>query len=84
MRVAGYRASGVAIPLGNYHNQSISDNGTAGVGAEHVCIRDFVDEVRLLTEFVRHAEKYLKPNAALAVWLRKFTRTARKVLASKP
>ena len=82
--VAGYRASGVAIPLGNYHNQSISDNGTAGVGAEHVCIRDFVDEVRLLTEFVRHAEKYLKPNAALAVWLRKFTRTARKVLASKP
>ena len=43
----GYRASGVALPLGNYHNAL--DAGT-GTGPEHVAVADYLAGVRLLVE----------------------------------
>ena len=42
---AGYRASGLAIALGNYHNAA--DEG-AGVAPEHVVVDDYLAVVDLL------------------------------------
>lgn len=42
----GYQASGLALPLGNYHNAN--DDGP-GLAAEHVMISDYLAEVALLT-----------------------------------
>ena len=47
---AGYRASGLALPLGNYHNAA--DDGL-GVAPENVAESDFAAEVALLTALAR-------------------------------
>ena len=47
---AGYRSSGLALALGNYHNAA--DEGL-GMAAEHVAIADFDAEVELLTALAR-------------------------------
>ncbi len=49
--VFGYRATGLAFPLGNYHNAttSIPDEG-GGVDAEYIRLSDFLGGVELLTE----------------------------------
>lgn len=47
-RAAGYSAAGLAIPLGNYHNQACDRRGRPGIGAEEVRVADFLSEVRLL------------------------------------
>ncbi|MBI4177830.1 hypothetical protein HY522_00205 [bacterium] len=44
--VLGYRASGVALPLGNYHNRTPS----GGVGAEYIDLRDLAGLTNFLTE----------------------------------
>ena len=46
----GYRASGLAVPLGNYHNQGVDTNFKATIGPESVRQSDFNCEVRLLIE----------------------------------
>ncbi len=48
-RYYGYRATGVAFPLGNYHNATPD----GGVGAEYIHIDDFVGGVELLVQAVR-------------------------------
>ena len=58
----GYRASGVALPLGNYHNQALRADGSKTIGPEHVVVDDFLGEVRLLTELAQHPE-WLEPGA---------------------
>lgn len=50
---AGLRASGLAVPLGNYHNQAGLDGGRKGIGPEHVAVGDFLAEVRLLLELAK-------------------------------
>jgi putative aminopeptidase FrvX len=52
----GYIASGVAVPLGNYHNQAILPDGKKTIGPESVAVSDFLGEVRLLTELAQHPE----------------------------
>ncbi len=52
---AGWRASGLALPLGNYHNAlDRSLDGTPlkgpGIGPEHVTVDDYLAGVRLLVE----------------------------------
>ena len=49
--VWGYRATGMAFPLGNYHNATtgIRDPET-GIGAEYIRVEDFLGGVDLLTE----------------------------------
>lgn len=49
---AGYRASGLAVPLGNYHNAS--DHGP-GLAAEEVLITDYLAEVDLLRRITTDA-----------------------------
>ena len=41
---AGYRATGVALPLGNYHN--VGPNNV--ISPEHIDVRDFLGEIDLL------------------------------------
>ena len=55
--VFGYRTTGVAFPLGNYHNATsrISDpNG--GVDAEYIRVSDFLGGIELLTEAANSLE----------------------------
>lgn len=49
----GYRASGLALPLANYHNMGIDRHGAPTIGAESVKAKDFFGEVRLLIELCR-------------------------------
>ena len=42
----GYRTTGIAYPLGNYHNGSPE----GGVKAEHININDFLGGIQLMTE----------------------------------
>ena len=49
--VFGYRATGMAFPLGNYHNATTRiPDPDGGVGAEYIKLCDFLGGVRLLTE----------------------------------
>lgn len=44
---SGYRASGLAVPLGNYHN---ADDAGPGIAPETVMVSDWLAEVQLLVE----------------------------------
>ena len=49
--VWGYRATGMAFPLGNYHNATTGiRDPESGVGAEYIRVEDFLGGVDLLTE----------------------------------
>ena len=49
--VWGYRATGMAFPLGNYHNATTNIRDTeSGIGAEYIRVEDFLGGVDLLTE----------------------------------
>lgn len=50
---AGYRASGVAVPLGNYHN---ARDDVPGIAPETVLVEDFLGEVQLLTSLAHNPE----------------------------
>jgi putative aminopeptidase FrvX len=51
--VFGYRTTGVAIPLGNYHNQGDGNR----VRAEHVAVKDLTTAVDLLELTALHAKR---------------------------
>jgi len=54
--LAGYRTTGVAFPLRNYHNATTSVTDPQGeVRAEYIQMSDFLDGVDLLTEVARLA-----------------------------
>lgn len=61
----GYRASGLALPLGNYHNAL--DDGT-GIGPEHVAVDDYLAGVALLVELAC-APLAIEPSGELPEWL---------------
>ena len=49
--VWGYRATGMAFPLGNYHNATTGiRDPNSGIGAEYIRVEDFVGGVELLAE----------------------------------
>ena len=49
--VWGYRATGMAFPLGNYHNATTGiRDPNSGIGAEFIHVQDFLGGVELLTE----------------------------------
>ncbi len=49
--VNGYRATGLAFPLGNYHNATTRiDDVNGGVGAEYIALTDFLAGVELVAE----------------------------------
>ncbi len=49
--VWGYRATGMAFPLGNYHNATTGiRDPQSSIGAEYIRVEDFLGGVELLTE----------------------------------
>ena len=52
----GYRASGLALPLGNYHNQAFDSHDQPCMGPESVKVDDFRCEIELLIELALHPE----------------------------
>ncbi len=56
--VWGYRATGMAFPLGNYHNATTSiRDPESGIGAEYIRVEDFLGGVELLTEAAKYVCK---------------------------
>jgi putative aminopeptidase FrvX len=72
---AGWRTSGLAVPLANYHNNA--DDGS-GIAPESVLVEDFLAEVRLLEALV--AEPVVLPDGPPA-WLAARTREAQQALS---
>ena len=74
----GYQASGLALPLGNYHNAL--DAGT-GIAAEHVAVDDYLAGVALLVEFLTSAPWVDAPVEAASQWLVEPMARARALLS---
>ena len=56
--VWGYRATGMAFPLGNYHNATTGiRDPKSGIGAEYIRVEDFLGGVELLTEAAKCVSK---------------------------
>lgn len=72
---AGYRASGIAVPLGGYHNAS---DGEPGIVAETVMVDDYLGEVQLLTALA-HNPGLLRPQGRPA-WFEARSAKAREQL----
>ena len=55
---AGYSVTGLAFPLGNYHNATTSiPDADGGVGAEYIRLADFLNGVDLLAETAGSASR---------------------------
>lgn len=74
---AGYRASGVAVPLGGCHNAS---DGEPGIVPETVMVDDFLGEVRLLTSLATNPD-LLQPQGEPA-WFAKRSAEAQRLLGA--
>ncbi|HYF48536.1 MAG TPA: hypothetical protein VEJ63_03985 [Planctomycetota bacterium] len=76
----GYSSSGLAVPLGNYHNQAFDKKGKPCIGPESVVIDDFRCEVELLVELALHPELLDPRRCKKPAWLGERIRLARKAL----
>jgi endoglucanase len=76
---SGFRASGLAVPLGNYHNAS--DEG-AGIAPEHVVVDDWLAEIALLIELGCHPELLDDRGAEPPQWLLDRAEAARAALGA--
>jgi len=66
----GYRATGVAIPLGNYHNMGPGNR----LAAEFVAVKDLATAVDLIELAARHARKTIRGGPALRKRLDRYLR----------
>jgi len=80
---AGYRASGLALPLGNYHNQAFARKKPC-IGPEHVLATDFEAEVRLLIQLAGYGSKLSHLEAATSRMLAERARKAEHELRAMP
>jgi endoglucanase len=76
---SGFRASGLAVPLGNYHNAS--DDGI-GIAPEHVVVDDWLAEVALLVELGCDPGLFDDETAEPPPWLQERAATARATLGA--
>jgi len=76
---SGYRASGLAVPLGNYHNAA--DDGP-GIAAENVLIDDWLAEVRLLVEIACRPDLLDYDTPEPPQWLQERAAVARAALGA--
>ena len=81
---AGYRAGGVCVPLGNYHNMAGLDGGRKGIAAEEVRVADFDAEVDLLTRLASDSRRLRSGERASTAWLKPATNLATRLLAKEP
>jgi endoglucanase len=73
---AGYRASGLAVPLGGYHNAA--DEGV-GIVPETVMVDDYLAEVALLTSLA-HNPDLLRPQGE-PEWFARRSAEAQRLLS---
>jgi len=78
----GYRASGLALPLGNYHNQATTPAGP-GIGPETVRADDFVCGVRLLVAFATQPQLSAAGTVTIPAWVKERAEAARRELAKR-
>lgn len=52
----GFRATGMALPLDNYHNQAFDKKGEPTIGPEGVGVNDFANAIQLLIELCKTPE----------------------------
>jgi endoglucanase len=52
---AGYRSSGLTLPMENYHNMRGLDGSSPGLGPEQVDVRDFLSELKLLVHLAERS-----------------------------
>lgn len=79
--VAGYRSSGLALPLGGYHNMDLDGDGRPVIGPETVRVADFEALVRLLVE-VASRPGALEPVLDPPDWFSERSQAAREALAA--
>jgi endoglucanase len=79
---AGYRAGGLALPLGNYHNQAVTRRGKS-IGPETIAIRDFACGVQLLVALATRPKLLTAPPKGLPKWIKERAAIARRELAGK-
>jgi putative aminopeptidase FrvX len=75
----GYRSSGVAVPLGNYHNQAFDAKNKPCIGPESVRVDDYVSEIKLLVHLALRPE-LLKPATQIPAWMKERAKIARLAL----
>jgi endoglucanase len=80
---AGYAASGLALPLENYHNMKGLDGGAKGIGPERIRENDFLSEVKVLLRLVERGSLAESERQA-AAWLRPAMERADAVLKAAP
>jgi hypothetical protein len=81
---AGYRAGGVAVPLGNYHNMKGLHGGPRAIAAETVHVEDYVSEVKLLIRLAERSGELSALSRAADDWLADATKRAVKALRAAP
>jgi endoglucanase len=81
---AGYRAAGLALPLGNYHNMRGLDGGSPSIGAEHVRAADYLAEVALLVRLAGRSGRLRGLEAQADRWLPAASARAVRALAAAP
>jgi endoglucanase len=81
---AGYHASGVALPLGNYHNMAGLDGGKKGIGAEHVMRSDYLSMVKLLVRLGEISSELPSREKATTRSLARLAAEAKTALARAP
>jgi len=81
---AGRRASGLALPLGNYHNMKGLDGGPAGIGPEHVAVTDFLAEVKLLCRLAAESGRLAELEERTGAWISPLSRQAHETLSGRP
>ncbi len=77
----GYRASGIALPLGNYHNQAFDAQNNPCIGPESVNADDFRCEVELLVELALHPELLDEQHDKIPQRIKELANKARELLA---
>jgi endoglucanase len=81
---AGYRSSGVALPLGNYHNMKGLDGGPVGIGPEHIRVSDYLSEVELLVRLAERSARLPELEKRTEAWMESLSRTAHEMLTANP
>jgi len=81
---AGYRAGGLALPLGNYHNMSGLHGGARGIGPEHVVRSDYLSMVKLLVRLGEISSDFPAREKATTSSLVPLAALARTSLRSAP
>lgn len=76
---SGYRASGLAVPLGNYHNAA--DDGS-GIAPETVLVDDFLAEVELLVALASDPSLLDEATPEPPQWLQERAAAAREALGA--